>query len=51
MAVQFVILMTDNYKEMKHTSYVLHHMTATDAVVATVGCSRNSYLEDLPQLL
>lgn len=44
----FVILMTDNYKEMKHTSYVLHHMTATGRVVATVGCIRNSCLEDLP---
>lgn len=36
--------MTDNYKEMKHMSYVLHHMTATGRVVATVGCIRNSHM-------
>lgn len=29
--------MTDNYKEMKHMPYVLHHVTATGGVVATVG--------------
>lgn len=51
MIVGFEILMTDNYKETKHLSYVLHRMTATGGVVATVGCSKNSCLEDLSLLL